>query len=90
MIIFILLLIVLLLLEFGFIKTAKKIFAKKKPIVIEGQCYSFMNTILYQINNEADCQKRCSNRCWVQKEDYKNSKFVYTPGSCNLCDCYCK
>lgn len=89
LLIFVTFLVVLLLIDFGVINSVKKIFTKKKPIVIEGQCYSFMNTILYQINSEDDCKKECSDRCWVQKEDYDSSKFIYTPGACNLCNCYC-
>lgn len=88
--VFFIVLVILLLLDFGAFKSLKNIFHKQKPIVIKGECYSLFNTVLYEINSNADCQKQCSNECWVRGENYKNSKFILTPNSCNLCDCYCK
>ncbi len=89
LVIFLFTLIVLIIVDFNIVSSVRKIFEKPKPIVIQGECYSFMNTVLYQINSEDDCQKLCSDRCWVNKQNYQSSDFVLTPGSCNLCDCYC-
>ena len=83
-------LLVLLTFEFRIPTAVHNIFHKPGPIVIKGQCYSLADVVIYQINNSADCQKECSDNCWVLKKSYKSSEFVPTPGSCNLCNCYCR
>lgn len=88
-VVFLFALLVLVIIDLGVVQSVQKLVTKPKPIVIQGECYAFMNTVIYQINSDADCQKFCSDRCWVDKENYKSSQFVLTPGSCNLCDCYC-
>jgi hypothetical protein len=88
--IFLTALLVLLSFEFGIAHSIEYMFHKPQPIVIQGECYAAFNSIIYQISNDADCQKQCADECWVRKKTYLDSEFISDPSSCNLCNCYCK
>ena len=88
--VFTLALLIMILINFGAFKLVQSALVPQKPIVIYGQCYAMFNTIIYQINNEEDCKKQCTDNCWVLKESYRSSQFVLTNNSCNICNCYCR
>lgn len=71
----------------------KKIFKENKTerFVINDECSVFMDNIIHQIKDDADCNIKCRAECLVRKKEPINHTFKSNfSGPCFSCECYCR
>lgn len=86
--IFVLGLIALLGIRFGFLED---LFSNKQPVefTLQGECYLVLDRLFYSVDDSDDCKKECDNDCWVRGMELYSSEYLEAPESCNYCECAC-
>jgi len=91
LLIFLAVLVLFLLFQFGFIKNPiKKINLEPEFFDIKDNCAMIVGQLIHTIDNEVTCELVCKTNCETREMKFYSSEFTEKENDCNGCACFCK